>query len=349
MPVSQLTPQTWRWQWLLWTLVCICSAPTANAFFPSQTCFVCLATSRSGTTCLSMANSSRHSNCLRCRLPSIRTIAKCVTVPPMPSRSSRLRRQLTWWMESSEMCAWPLVAWLLCHGEQEKLKRCYVGHKQLKTAFVRPPMPNSPRHSRCVRTPLRCHWHAICLYAHCSISYRRKTRWYSRYTNESSVNHSVVWMVQRKSQGPHRTPLNTQSKRLPMAFQCKVRLPKGTSRRLIRVQPRPSKGFSPSSRMRMRHDSHHRVMLTLPCCNRIWLPIEDSSSPSSSPKRLRSRGKRQVRVITPYVGGAFGSKVFPHSHTILTVMVAQVVHRPVKFALTRQHMFAVTGYRTPTI
>src|SRR2546430_16760402 len=30
-------------------------------------------------------------------------------------------------------------------------------------------------------------------------------------------------------------------------------------------------------------------------------------------------------------------------------MAAQVVGRPVKFALTRQHMFAVAGYRTPTI
>src|SRR5437899_9192787 len=30
-------------------------------------------------------------------------------------------------------------------------------------------------------------------------------------------------------------------------------------------------------------------------------------------------------------------------------MAAQVVGRPVKFALARQHMFAVAGYRTPTI
>jgi CO/xanthine dehydrogenase Mo-binding subunit len=30
-------------------------------------------------------------------------------------------------------------------------------------------------------------------------------------------------------------------------------------------------------------------------------------------------------------------------------MAAQVVHRPVKFALARKHMFAVAGYRTPTI
>jgi len=57
----------------------------------------------------------------------------------------------------------------------------------------------------------------------------------------------------------------------------------------------------------------------------------------------------RVRVISPYVGGAFGSKAFTHPHVILTVMAAQVAARPVKFALTRQQMFAVVGYRTPTI
>jgi xanthine dehydrogenase YagR molybdenum-binding subunit len=57
----------------------------------------------------------------------------------------------------------------------------------------------------------------------------------------------------------------------------------------------------------------------------------------------------RVRVISPYVGGAFGSKGATHPHVILTVMAAQVVGRPIKFALTRQHMFAVAGYRTPTI
>lgn len=57
----------------------------------------------------------------------------------------------------------------------------------------------------------------------------------------------------------------------------------------------------------------------------------------------------KVRVIAPYVGGGFGSKGFPHPHVILTVMAAQVAGRPVKFALTRQQMFAVAGYRTPTI
>jgi xanthine dehydrogenase YagR molybdenum-binding subunit len=57
----------------------------------------------------------------------------------------------------------------------------------------------------------------------------------------------------------------------------------------------------------------------------------------------------RVRVIARYVGGGFGSKGFPHPHTILTVMAAQATRRPVKLALTRQQMFALTGYRTPTI
>ncbi len=57
----------------------------------------------------------------------------------------------------------------------------------------------------------------------------------------------------------------------------------------------------------------------------------------------------RVRVISPYVGGGFGSKGAAHPHVILAVMAAQVVSRPVKFALTRQQMFAVAGYRTPTI
>ncbi len=65
--------------------------------------------------------------------------------------------------------------------------------------------------------------------------------------------------------------------------------------------------------------------------------------------RVFGLSPERVRVIAPYVGGAFGSKGASHPHVILTVMAAQVVGRPVKFALTRQQMFALAGYRTPTI
>jgi xanthine dehydrogenase YagR molybdenum-binding subunit len=58
----------------------------------------------------------------------------------------------------------------------------------------------------------------------------------------------------------------------------------------------------------------------------------------------------QVRVVSPYVGGGFGSKGQPHAHNVLAGLAAKVVEgRPVKLALTRQQMFALAGYRTPTI
>lgn len=57
----------------------------------------------------------------------------------------------------------------------------------------------------------------------------------------------------------------------------------------------------------------------------------------------------RVRVIARNVGGGFGSKGSTHPHVMLTVMAALVAKRPVKLALTRQQMFALTGYRTPTI
>jgi xanthine dehydrogenase YagR molybdenum-binding subunit len=58
----------------------------------------------------------------------------------------------------------------------------------------------------------------------------------------------------------------------------------------------------------------------------------------------------QVRVISPFVGGGFGSKGTPHAHQVLACLGALLVPgRAVKLALTRQQMFALVGYRTPTI
>src|SRR5699024_125406 len=54
----------------------------------------------------------------------------------------------------------------------------------------------------------------------------------------------------------------------------------------------------------------------------------------------------RLRIISPHVGGGFGSKGLPHADMMLAALAAQVVPgRAVKYAVTRQHMFAVTGYR----
>jgi xanthine dehydrogenase YagR molybdenum-binding subunit len=57
----------------------------------------------------------------------------------------------------------------------------------------------------------------------------------------------------------------------------------------------------------------------------------------------------RVRVISEHVGGGFGSKGTPRPQAVLAALAAQAVGRPVKLAVTRQQMFAITGYRTPTI
>ena len=66
--------------------------------------------------------------------------------------------------------------------------------------------------------------------------------------------------------------------------------------------------------------------------------------------RLFRLQPEQIRISAPYVGGGFGSKGEPHAHNVLAALAAQAVAgRPVKLALTRQQMFFLAGYRTPTI
>ncbi|RWK24027.1 MAG: xanthine dehydrogenase family protein molybdopterin-binding subunit, partial [Mesorhizobium sp.] len=50
----------------------------------------------------------------------------------------------------------------------------------------------------------------------------------------------------------------------------------------------------------------------------------------------------KVRVVSPYVGGAFGCKVSPHPHVAVTCAAARALGRPIKTALTRPQTF--TGY-----
>jgi xanthine dehydrogenase YagR molybdenum-binding subunit len=57
----------------------------------------------------------------------------------------------------------------------------------------------------------------------------------------------------------------------------------------------------------------------------------------------------QVRVLAPYVGGGFGSKGLPHAPEVAVALAALALPgHPVRLAVTRQQMFALTGYRTST-
>ncbi len=59
--------------------------------------------------------------------------------------------------------------------------------------------------------------------------------------------------------------------------------------------------------------------------------------------------EEQLHIVSPYVGGAFGSKAFAHVHQLIAGMAARVTGRTVKLELTRQQMFSLVGHRTPTV
>ena len=56
-----------------------------------------------------------------------------------------------------------------------------------------------------------------------------------------------------------------------------------------------------------------------------------------------------VRVISHFVGGAFGSKGSAWSHVVLAAMAAREVGRPVKIVLSRRQMFGPVGGRPHTV
>jgi xanthine dehydrogenase YagR molybdenum-binding subunit len=53
----------------------------------------------------------------------------------------------------------------------------------------------------------------------------------------------------------------------------------------------------------------------------------------------------QVRVLTRYVGGAFGSKAMVWPHVTLTALAARHVRRPVRLTMPRAQMFTSCGHR----
>jgi CO/xanthine dehydrogenase Mo-binding subunit len=49
--------------------------------------------------------------------------------------------------------------------------------------------------------------------------------------------------------------------------------------------------------------------------------------------------KESVRLISPFIGGGFGGKLFIRADALLAALGARAARRPVKVALTRPMMF----------
>ncbi|MCW4461491.1 xanthine dehydrogenase family protein molybdopterin-binding subunit [Sphingomonas sp. BT-65] len=59
--------------------------------------------------------------------------------------------------------------------------------------------------------------------------------------------------------------------------------------------------------------------------------------------------REKVRLVSPYIGGGFGGKLFVRADAILAALGAKAAGRPVKVALTRPLMFNNTPHRPATI
>ncbi len=59
--------------------------------------------------------------------------------------------------------------------------------------------------------------------------------------------------------------------------------------------------------------------------------------------------KENVRVICPFLGGGFGSKLQAQEHVMLGAMCAKMVGKPVQLTVTRQQMFTNVGLRQENI
>src|SRR3954449_7547798 len=57
----------------------------------------------------------------------------------------------------------------------------------------------------------------------------------------------------------------------------------------------------------------------------------------------------KIRVVSPFVGGGFGAKLWIRSDAILAALGARAAGRPVKVALARPQVFNATVHRPATI
>lgn len=77
----------------------------------------------------------------------------------------------------------------------------------------------------------------------------------------------------------------------------------------------------------------------------VWDKVQSISSAQQAYANAFGMPTDRVRVISPFVGGAFGSAGTTWPHQLLAAFAAREMRRPVKLALTRQQMYSAIGYR----
>jgi xanthine dehydrogenase YagR molybdenum-binding subunit len=77
----------------------------------------------------------------------------------------------------------------------------------------------------------------------------------------------------------------------------------------------------------------------------VWDKVQSISSARHSYAKAMGVPHGHVQVISPFVGGAFGSAGETWPHQLLAAFAARQMQRPVKLVLTRKQMYSAIGYR----
>ena len=80
----------------------------------------------------------------------------------------------------------------------------------------------------------------------------------------------------------------------------------------------------------------------------IYEPTQWMQSAQHTLAAMLDLDPEQVHVLSPFVGGGFGSKATTWPHLPPVVLAARKLGRPVKLVLSRAQMFAAVGYRAAT-
>ena len=81
----------------------------------------------------------------------------------------------------------------------------------------------------------------------------------------------------------------------------------------------------------------------------VWMPSQSVRTLRGGIAAAYGLAETSVRVISPFVGGAFGSKAGITPYTMLTIAAAKAVGAPVRLIVTRPQMFTVATFRPESV
>ncbi|MEI4262439.1 xanthine dehydrogenase family protein molybdopterin-binding subunit [Roseovarius sp. D0-M9] len=81
----------------------------------------------------------------------------------------------------------------------------------------------------------------------------------------------------------------------------------------------------------------------------VWMPSQSVRTLRAGIALAYGMAETSVRVISPFVGGAFGSKAGITPYTMLTIAAAKAVGAPVRLIVTRPQMYTVATFRPESV